>query len=180
MPYLKEALKKQEIQFHKKLKTNNEILNPIHIVSFYNNNRRDQPLRFEGKFIQLLAEATIDDEYASIDFGDMYMFSTNDRRPEPDIIIDTHTREGRIELRRRLGLMAYLMKKQPKGEDGELPLDGGIVFGWVKLSDGSINHFYIAGFFMEEDPEWLCNAGELDKGHPYGARYLSREKEAFK
>lgn len=153
----------------------------INLIDFYNDDLRSLPLRFDGEFKQLLHEATMDDVCAPTEAYGLFAFQAYKRAPEkPDFIIDLATPEGRLEARRRLGLMACLLKKQPKGESGVLPTDGGIVFGWVKFKDGIVHYFYVSGFFAEDDPEWVCNSNSMKKGWPYGAWWLSDNNEAFK
>ncbi len=152
-----------------KISTGKETIN---LVDFYKMVNKNQPLYFWGNFIQILNEATENGAVPTVEIDEtFYQYQNTEGVTDNDAIaelkesiIDLGTAEGRLEARKRLGVMAYFLKKQPKAEKGQLLTNGNAnVIGWFKLNSGSV---LSAGCrWYSYDQEWGCLGRGLGKWH---------------
>lgn len=154
----------------------------INLVEFYKVGDKKQPLWLSDNFQQILKEATSDSETVEID-ETFYKFTNTEGVTDNDAIaelkeapIDLGTAEGRLEARKRLGTMAYFLKKQPKAEKGDLLTNGyANVIGWFKTQSGSV--FDGCCDWYSGLQEWYCDSDGL--GHwDAGRRFWSRNGDA--
>lgn len=171
---------KKVMKFVSKLSTGKQT---IDLVAFYKVGKKDQPLYIWPNFQKVLDEATEHGGVASVEIDETFFqyqntesVTDNDAIAElSESIIDLGTVEGRLEARKRLGILACFLAKQPKAEAGDLLTNGyANVIGWFKTSSGSVFSLY-AGW-RSDVREWRCFGHGLSR--PWGAdhRFWSRNE----
>lgn len=167
------------MKFISKLSTGTQTIN---LIEFYKTGNKKQPLWLSDKFKKILKEATIDSETVEID-ETFYQYQNNEEGVAGSIIMialneaisDLGTIEGRLEMRKRLGVLAFYLKKQPKARNGDLITNCYTnVIGWCKTQSGSV----LSAGADSGDRMWYCDTHDIDGNWPRGYRFWSRNGEA--
>lgn len=139
----------------------------INLVEFYQEGRDGIKLYIGSNFKQVLDEATENGKYAIVDISGEVIFqytnkvNANDNTIMGDMqesFLVTQNDAGRLEMRKRLAVAAYLMGQQPKGEEGILQNNGNVtVIGYPLIKSGSgwragVNRY---------SGVWYCDAIDL-------------------
>jgi hypothetical protein len=154
----------------------------VNLVDFYLQDK-NQFLEFSGTdFKKIVEEATENCTIALVNLDNETIFQyeniveiSDEFRVIADLNgspIDLATAAGRLEARKILAILAYLLKKQSEGEDGALKKKNITSFGWFKLSSGVICHAYV---FRSSNNTWVLYAYEIyGNKHPKGGWIWSR------
>ena len=172
---------KKVMKFVSKLTTGKQTIN---LVEYYKAGNKKQPLYIWPNFQTILNEATENGEVPEVEIDETFyqhqntesVTDNNAMTELKETPIDLGTAEGRLEARKRLGTMAFFLKKQPKAEKGELLTNGyANVMGWFKTKSGSV----LGGRcgWNSGDQEWDCLSYGLSKWSA-ARRFWSRNGEA--
>lgn len=172
---------KKVMKFVSKLSTGKQTIN---LVDFYKTGNKKQPLYIWPNFQTLLNEATENGEVPTVEIDEtFYQHQNTERVTDNDAMAelkeapaDMGTAEGRLEARKRLGVLAYFLMQQPKGDKGELLTNGcANVIGWFKTKSGSVfsgNCRWNAAY-----QKWFCYGYDLSYWDA-DRRFWSRNGEA--
>ncbi len=172
---------KKVMKFISKLTTGKQTIN---LVEFFKTGNKKQPLYIWPNFQTILNEATEDGSIPEVEIDETFYqhqntesVTDNDAMTElKETPIDLGTAEGRLEARKRLGTMAYFLKKQPKAEKGQLFTNGyANVMGWFKTKSGSVLRGYCG--WCSDVQKWDCYSFGLSKCYAV-RRFWSRNGEA--
>lgn len=173
---------KKAMKFISKLSTGTQTIN---LVEFYKTGNKKQPLYFWPNFQTILNEATENGDVPNVDIDETFyqhqntesITDNNAMAGLKESIIDLGTAEGRLEARKRLGVLAYFLRQQPKAEKGDLLIIGyANVIGWFKTKSGSV--FCAGAYWRSGAQEWYCYGYVLDSEWSAGHRFWSRNGEA--
>jgi uncharacterized ubiquitin-like protein YukD len=120
----------------------------INLIEFYQEGRDDIKLSIGNNFKQLINECTENGKYAIVDISGEIIRQFKNNQSASDYKIMTDLQEtflnqdddfGRLEMRKRLAITAYLMQSQQKGEEGVLQNNGNAtIVGYPLMASGSM------------------------------------------
>lgn len=152
----------------------------INLTDVYRIGRRNPLFFFWSHFVELVTEATQGGKYPIVELDNEIFFefenkfegqkSLNDRQAMIDLqeeMINLTTGSGRLEARKRLGMVAVLL------QNGNLPLNENTInIGWFLFSSGNIRR---AGFGWRYN-KWNFGSNDIinNPRSVVGWRYWSR------
>jgi hypothetical protein len=173
---------KKVMKFVSKLSTGKQTIN---LIEFYKAGNKKQPLHIWPKFQTLLNEATENGQVPEVEIDEtFYQYENSESVTDNDAMAelkeapaDMATAEGRLEARKRLGVLAYFLTQQPKAEEGELLTNGyANIIGWFKTKAGSV--FSGSCYWNPDRQEWRCSSDDLGGDWDAGHWFWSRNGEA--
>ncbi len=153
----------------------------INLVKFFNSNNKKIPLTLSHNFMEIVRDATSDGQTVIIDKQSLFCYRNSISIIEYEYLeklespfVDLKTEEGRLEARKRLGVLVYLLMQQKKGEQHQLLVNGKAnVIGWFKTLSGSKRSTHMS--WSSHFKKWDGGSRSLGTWYPY-RRFWFRKK----